>query len=204
MKKLLLSTITVLGLSVGAASAATVTIDFDNLPDGFIGPADSLSGLSFDRDIQILAATSPQAAPGPGQTGQIARQSTRPFGSQPRGQSFGGSFSGFTVSSLSIIVGDSGGDEDIFRLFGYDASGAAVADSGELKSIAAIPVGISGTGIASFFLFIEDTPVNFAGSSFFDNVVFDTEVNVVPLPATLPLISIGLAALGLTARRRKS
>ncbi len=212
MMKLPFFALTAFAASVSFAAAGTVNFDAD--ATGFYGPNDGsqnynpgsyqgagLGGIIFNTPILVQAAG---FGAGPGQTGNVGQQATPPFGGDPKGQSFGGSFDGFTVSSLSIQVGDSGGDEDIFRLFGFDSNGAQIADSGELKSLAAIPVSISGTGIASFFLEIEDTPTNFDGSSFFDNIVFAEEAAVVPLPATLPLIGAGLLGLGIAGRRKRN
>lgn len=111
-------------------------------------------------------------------------------------------FDGFTVSLLSFVVGDSGGDLDIFRLRGFDTNGVEIADSGELGSRSAISVSILGTGISSFLLEIADLPFN-DGSSVIDNVNFDIEVAAVPLPASLPLIGFGLLALGAVGRTRR-
>lgn len=213
MKNVLLTAATALSLSAAAASAAVVTIDFDTNATGFYGPNDGsqtynagsyqgtgIDGLLFGTPILVQAANS---GAGPGQSGNVGQQATPPFGGDPKGGAFGGLFDGFTVSSLSIVVGDSGGDLDIFQLVGYDAGGNVVDDTGDIGSNAATTVSISGSGIASFDLFIADIPDN-QGSSFFDNIVFDTEVGVVPLPATLPMIGFGLLALGALARRRSA
>ena len=155
----------------------------------------------FDRDIQVLPGSS--VAAGPGQSGQVARAATPPFGSIPRGGDIGGMFDGFTVSALSFVVGDSGGDEDFFRLLGFDINGVEIANSGQLSSFSAITVSIFGAGIKSFLLEIDDLPNNF-GSSSIDNVMFDVEMSAVPLPASLPLMGFALLVLGAATRRRKN
>jgi len=185
-------------LSISASSAFAVTIDFESAANGFA--TNTFEGLVFNEDIQVLPNF---GAKGPGQTGKVARQATPPFGADPRGGSVSGAFDGFTVSTLSFNVGDSGGDIDIFQLFGFTAAGAVVADSGIQSSRFAVPVSIAGTGIASFSLSISDQP-NTGGSSVFDNVSFDVEVSTVPLPATLPLVGFGLVAMGAAARRHKN
>jgi hypothetical protein len=194
--KRLLTSIAALSLTAGTSLAATV--DFDGQSNGFIATGTSFDGLIFTTDVLIRDAG---AGTGPGQTGKVAQQATPPFGGDPKGGSVTGMFDGFSVSSLSFVVGDSGGDLDIFRLIGYNASGTAVANSGTTSSRSAITVAIAGTGITSFLLEIADQPDN-NGSSFFDNVNFQSEVAAVPLPASLPLIGFGLLALGATARRR--
>lgn len=213
MKNVLLTAVAAMGLSTVAATAAVVTIDFDTNATGFYGPNDGsqsysagsyqgtgINGLLFGTPILVQAAN---AGAGPGQSGNVGQQATPPFGGDPKGGAFGGIFDGFTVSSLSILVGDSGGDLDIFQLVGYDVDGNVVDDTGDIGSNLATTVSVSGTGIASFDLFIADIPDN-QGSSFFDNIVFDTETSVVPLPATLPMIGFGLLALSALARRRNA
>ena len=175
-----------------------VTIDFETAANGFT--TNTFSGLVFNENIQVIANF---GAKGPGQSGKVAREAVPPFGAEPRGGSVSGSFDGFTVSTLSFNVGDSGGDTDIFRLLGFDAFGAQIADSGVLSSSSAMLVSIAGSGIASFALNISDTP-NTGGSSVFDNISFDQELAAVPLPASLPLIGVGLLALGAVGRRRRT
>ena len=198
MKKLLITSLTALTLSAGSALAAT--IDFE-AQAGFYDastPSSEFSGLVFDRDIQVLAGSS--IAVGPGQSGQVARAATPPFGSVPRAGDIGGMFDGFTVSALSFVVGDSGGDLDIFRLLGFDINGVEIANSGQLSSNSAITVSIFGVGIKSFLLEISYLPDN-DGSSSIDNINF--EMTAVPLPASLPLMSFALVFLGAATRRRK-
>jgi hypothetical protein len=194
MKRTLLTTIAAASLCAGSAMA--VTIDFESSANGFA--TNTFSGLMFNEDIQVIENF---GAKGSGQSGKVARQATPPFGAQPRGGSVSGSFDGFTVSSLSFNVGDSGGDNDIFRLLGFDAFGTQIADSGVLSSASAITVAIFGPGISSFSLDISDAP-NTGGSSVFDNIAFDQELAAVPLPASLPLIGVGMFALGFLGRRR--
>lgn len=202
--KLLLVTAAAMAISAGNAFAATVDVDFENV-SGFFNTdftSADIGGIVFDRDVQVLSAAA--AAGGPGQSGNVARQAQPPFGGFPRGGTVGGSFDGFTVSTLSLVVGDSGGDLDNFELLGFDAGGTQIAASGNVASAAATTLSISGTGIASFLLEISDNVPSNGGSSVFDNISFDTEVAAVPLPASLPLVGFGLIALGAATRRRKS
>lgn len=193
-----------LTISASAGFAATIDVDFDSV-SGFFGTdftSADIGGVIFDSDVQVLSTASAGAA-GPGQSGNVARQAQPPFGGFPRGGTVGGTFDGFTVSSFSVVVGDSGGDLDNFQLIGFDAGGAQIASSGLISSSSATSVAISGTGIASFLIEISDNVPADGGSSFFDNFQFESEVAAVPLPASLPLIGFGLLALGATARRRK-
>lgn len=184
-----------------AMPAFGVLIDFES-QQGFYDastPSSEFSGLVFDRDIQVLPGF--RVAAGPGQSGQVARAATPPFGAVPRGGDIGGAFDGFTVSSLSVVVGDSGNDLDIFRLLGFDKLDNLVADSGQVSSRSAITVAIAGSGIARFLLEIGDLPDN-DGSSSIDNLSFDIEPVAIPEPATGALVGAGLGLM-LLARRRK-
>ncbi|WP_299847342.1 VPLPA-CTERM sorting domain-containing protein [uncultured Roseovarius sp.] len=187
----------VVSLSAGAAHA--VTVDFNNIATGFYAAGTDFSGITFDSGIQLR--TFQQGAGGPGMDGNIARQ----FGGTPfrQGESIGGAFNGFTVSSLSLVAGDSGGDIDIINFQAFDSLGNLVDETGAINSRSSILLSLSGTGIASFFLDIEDVPQNFNGSSNFDNITFAKEAAVVPLPASLPLLGAGLVAMGVVGRRRK-
>lgn len=208
MNKILVTAFLAMALPLGAAHATVIQVNFDNV-SGFNTTgtgypeytSDDIGGIIFDRDVQILSVASAGAA-GPGQSGNVAREAVPPFGGFPRGGDVGGTFDGFTVSTLSLVVGDSGGDLDIFELLGFDASGNQIVTSGVKSSNSAIPISISAAGIASFLLKISDLPDN-DGSSFFDNFEFDTEVAAVPSPATLPLLGFGLAFLIANRHRRK-
>ena len=202
MKHFFLTALSVLTLS--ATPALAVVIDFES-QSGFYNsatPSSVFSGIVFDRDLQVLAGTS--VAAGPGQSGQVARASTPPFGSTPRGGDIGGLFDGFTVSSLSFVVGDACCDLDVFQLLGYDSSNNLVADSGLLSSVSAITVSITGTGITRFLLEIGTNTLSNQGSSVIDNINFDIEPTAVPEPSIIALFGLGLVGLGFARRRRQS
>ncbi|ABD55590.1 VPLPA-CTERM sorting domain-containing protein [Jannaschia sp. CCS1] len=194
--------IVALGLAAGAANANTVSIDFEDF-SGFYAPTFDFGGVSFQSvDPNQSMQVGRVGALGAGQSGHVLRSAVPPFGAEPRGGSFGGTFLGTTVSFLSLVAGDSGGDLDIFNLQGFDANGSLVSETGELRSNAATLLSIQGAGIASFLLTIGDLPDN-DGSSVVDNFTFTQEVAAVPLPASLPLLGVGALALGVVARRRR-
>ena len=200
-RKLVLAGFGAVALMAGGAQATTVSIDFEGF-GGFYEPDFDFGGVSFQsEDPAHRMQVGSFGANGPGQSGNVIRSAVPPFGAEPRGGSFGGTFTQATVSSLSLIAGDSGGDLDIFNLQGFDVDGNLVAETGEVSSRAAISLAISGTGIASFFLRIGDLPDN-DGSSFVDNVTFTQELAPVPLPGTLPLLGAALFVLGAGVRRR--
>ncbi|MEL6598677.1 MAG: hypothetical protein AAFR40_04025 [Pseudomonadota bacterium] len=186
-------------LLLAAAAAPAATVDFDGLAPGFYAAGTEFSGIIFDGGIQIRTFSA--GAGGPSMSGNIARQ----FGGTPfrQGESIGGRFVGFTVSALSVVAGDSGGDLDIINFRGFDADGALVDETGPVSSRSSVLLSLAGPGIASFFLDIEDAPLAFNGSSNFDNFKFTREVAPVPVPASLPLAVFGLFALGVAARRSR-
>ncbi|MEJ6389011.1 PEP-CTERM sorting domain-containing protein [Gymnodinialimonas ulvae] len=186
----------------GAAQASTVSLDFESF-GGFYDADFDFGGVSFQagepgQQMQVGSF----GANGPGQSGNTLRAAVPPFGGFPRGGAFGGTFLGSTVSALSLVAGDSGGDLDIFNLQAFDASGNLLDETGEVSGNSAVALSVSGSGIASFFLSIGDRPDN-NGSSFVDNVSFTQEVAPVPLPASLALLGAGVLGLGLVARRRR-
>ena len=184
-----------------AGQAGAATIDFDQLATGRYDAGTNFSGVVFDEAIQIR--TFAAGAGGPGMSGNIARMCDGPFCSQfGSGQSIGGSFDGFTVSSLSLVAGDSGGDIDTLNLQVFDAAGGLLGQTGVISSASSVPLSLSFAGIASFFLEIEDVPAGFNGSSAFDNISFDVEISPVPLPASLPMLAFALGGIGLMRRKR--
>jgi hypothetical protein len=186
----------------GAVQASTVSLDFEDF-GGFYDADFDFGGVSFragEPGQQMQVGTF--GANGPGQSGNTLRAAVPPFGGFPRGGAFGGTFLGRTVSALSLVAGDSGGDLDIFNLQAFDAGGNLVDETGEVSANSAIALSVSGSGIASFFLTIGDRPNN-NGSSFVDNVSFTQELAPVPLPTSLPLLGAGLLGLGFVARRRR-
>ena len=170
-------------LLLAAAAAPAATVDFDGLAPGFYAAGTEFSGIIFDGGIQIRTFSA--GAGGPGMSGNIARQ----FGGTPfrQGESIGGRFAGFTVSALSVVAGDSGGDLDIINFRGFDADGALVDETGPVSSRSSVLLSLAGPGIASNF----------------DNFKFTREVAPVPVPASLPLAVFGLFALGVAARRAR-
>ena len=176
--------------------ATAATVDFEGLAPGVYAAGTDFSGLSFDQDVQIDAFS---FLDGPATDGNIARQfkKTGQFTSDVGG-SIGGSFSA-SISALTLGAGDVCCDLDKIVLTGFDASGNVV-DTDTYTGQASGFLSIAGTGIVSYFLKITD--VNSSGSSGFDNFSFDFEnAAPVPLPASLPMLVLGVAGLGFVGKR---
>ncbi len=111
----------------------------------------------------------------------------------------GGSIT-FTLDSgpSLALIGASGIDDDVWT-FSTSVGGPL----GELVLGAD-----KETGMVDFlptFLSLGDSfTITFEGSGAIDLLVFDDGVNVVPVPAALPLMLAGLGGFGLLARRRKN
>jgi hypothetical protein len=99
------------------------------------------------------------------------------------------------TDAVSFTVGDGGGDTDIFDIRAYDASDALVFNN-HYENASRFPVAFGGFDIAR-------VEVDFTGAFGYslDDLTFNT-VKQVPEPASLALLSLGLAGIGLTARRK--
>ena len=184
----------------GPATAATVTIDFENFERGdrVAAGTDIGGGLTLDRSIGFSDQGFLENAPA---TEGIVAFAPSPVNGQ--GDDVSGSFARAT-DFLQIGVGDVGFDTDIATLTGFDKDGNII-DSASFSGQSAEFLTITGAGIVSFFLDIDDVAsgqVDQNGSGGFDNISFN--VPAVPLPAGLPLLGAGLLGLGLLARRRNS
>lgn len=198
-------------LLASATAASAVTVDFEAIADGVYvagtvfsgaGVIGGSEGITFDQSIQVgpTDVVPLSGINGPGIDGQAARQIAGQFG-QIKGESIGGSFTS-TVSAFSLFAGDSGGDNDIIVLTGFDTFGAIV-DTDSFSAIQSQFLSISGAGISSFTLDISAGVTGLlGGSSGFDNLNFTFEGAPVPLPASLPLLGLAIAGMGFVSRRK--
>jgi hypothetical protein len=183
------------------ATAATITIDFENFKRGdrVAAGTDIGGGLTLDRSIGFSDQGFLENAPA---TEGIVAFAPSPVNFQ--GDDVGGTFQK-AVSFLQIGAGDvQRFDTDVISLTGFDKDGNVVDSAGFRNNTGAEFLTIRGAGIVSFFLDIDDVAsgqVDQNGSGGFDNISFD--VAVVPVPASLPLLGAGLFGLGMLARRRK-
>ena len=104
------------------------------------------------------------------------------------------SFLGVT-DSVSFTVGDAGGDTDIFDIRAYDSSDALVFDN-HYENTSRFLVEFGGFDVTR-------VEVDFTGSFGYslDDLTFNT-VRQVPEPASLALLGIGLAGIGIATRKK--
>ena len=99
------------------------------------------------------------------------------------------------TDSVSFTVGDAGGDTDIFDIRAYDSSDALVFDN-HYENTSRFLVEFGGFDVTR-------VEVDFTGSFGYslDDLTFNT-VRQVPEPASLALLGIGLAGIGIATRKK--
>ena len=168
---------TCLDLVAGAAASGSALCGFDisdtDAPDDFA--TYTISGIDFDENRVLGFALAA------GNTGSGDFEDTDYI----------------TVEANGVLVGSwAGGPSDTTDLLVNTGGGLVSGDLIPTFTAFSVPFGQlgSGTGDIVFTFF------NTGNSEVFG--LDQVETNVIPLPATLPLALVGLAALGLLARRR--
>lgn len=112
---------------------------------------------------------------------------------------------GAAATSVSVELGDAGADADLAFLRAFSSGDVLLAEQTLLLdpfNAAMNVLAVLGADIAYVLLGSEGPSVN-GSSVYIDNFTFDGGTTVVPVPAALPLMAFGLAALGAVARRRR-
>ncbi len=213
--KHLKSALAVAALAVAVpASAAVVVLDFEGLgnltPVGDYyngaGPASKNFGVSFSPDtLAIIDADA-------GGTGNIANEPTpdtvmfflnsnNAILSNAAGFTTGFSFFYSSAQAASVTVYDglngTGNVLGSINLAAQFNDGCTGDPTGQYCNWTAVGVAFAGTAKS----------IDFGGTAnrvAFDNITFGSDVPVVPEPGTYVLMALGLAGLGLVARRRKA
>jgi len=176
--------------------AQAVTIDFDGLTVGSDISGVDLGGvvISSGSDAVIVTSSNPAG------TGNSIR--TEPFTSI---DPFRADFITTGVSSVSVALGDFGGDSENLFLDAFD-SADNLLDTANFS----IATSVSNLILLSIASGTEISYVLFGANGFFSNSVYADDLNfsvsVVPLPAAFTLFASGLGFLGLMGwrKRRKS
>jgi len=100
-----------------------------------------------------------------------------------------------TVDSVSFTIGDAGGDLDPFQIRSYNLADALI-DTQNVSGDSRFAVSIVAPGIHR----VEIDFLNASGGYSMDDLAFDLPGGVVPEPATMMLMGLGLA--GFVLRRR--
>ncbi|WP_417850155.1 PEP-CTERM sorting domain-containing protein [Thalassoglobus sp.] len=170
--------------------AAMVTLDFDSFANGQLdNETFNALGIQFSEDLEIVDGSTIQF----GNTGKAAQNFLIPGGDISA--IFVGTVT--SVSSISVLAGDSGGDEDTVTLRGFNAMNVLV-DEAMFTGSTAQTLSISGAGITHFIIL----QVNGIA---IDDLTFtpETESSAVPEPSAIVLFGIGLVCVAMGHRRRR-
>jgi hypothetical protein len=177
----------------GFANATLITLDFDSLAGsggGTVAPNSDFIPyiISFDQEISLYSGFNPSF----GGSGVNVAANSENFASTVTGSFFQ------TVNSLSLRVGDTGGDLDTVRLEVYDVFNSLITST-SFTSESAFDLSVAGIGIKSFAIIdVNDSLI------VFDTLVYNTEAPIVddiPEPSTLAIFALGI--MGLASRRFK-
>lgn len=174
-----------------AADAATYTVDFDSYALGENLRGQDLGGVVLQS--RGFASITPTGSHGilPDDKGRY----TTPFIAQ---------FTTAEVTSVSIDMGDFGGDADSLYLEAYDVSGRLI-----WREASYLSEGYAGMRTLSLTSAVDIASIRFyavglggENSIFADNLTFATRapLSTVPVPATALLLASGLGAAVLRAR----
>ena len=182
-------------LALAAFGAQAVTFDFESETAGVKGPSFSMVsgglGVTITRigggDVSVTSSVFPAG------WGQNALS---PFANTSAG-AFLLTFSS-AISAISVDVGDfQPSDADVFSLTAGSGS-----TSGSQGGTTGFPVfsTLSLSGVNSFTAVLSGGSASFPESVFWDNI----QVTAVPEPGTMAMLALGLAGLGVVARRRNT
>ncbi len=167
-----------------------VTLDFDSFANGQLdNETFNALGIQFSEDLEIVDGSTIQL----GNTGKAAQNSLISGGDISA--IFVGTVT--SVSSISVLAGDSGGDEDTVTLRGFNAMNVLV-DEAMFTGSTAQTLSISGAGITHFIIL----QVNGIA---IDDLTFTPESgsSAVPEPSAIVLFGIGLVCVAMGRLRRR-
>lgn len=185
-----------MAVALAAGAAQAVTITFDDLAAGTV-LTNQYAGVTFSNPLAggLFANT---ATPGP--------PFSAPMAIQPVNYRASGNYNlavfDLSATSVSVVMGDFDGDEDVLHLEAYDAGNNLLASDVQVLPApvnGGLVLSVSASNIAYVQFYGRGGGVN---SVYFDNFTFDA--GVVPEPLTALGLVAGAGALAGYLRRRKA